>query len=723
MSRKKGAFVKKNTIRQGLLASAVPAVILCLATAPASAGEADAADGDRTYAPSDIIVTGHWSGYAADDGSTAMKTPTPLIDTPQAVNVITRDQLDDQNVRQLGDALRYVAGISMETGEGHRDEIFIRGQETTADFFLNGLRDDAQYYRSLYNIERVEVLKGANALTFGRGGGGGVINRVSKTAEVAESFVAADGSVDTFGAFFLGADVNQPFSASAAGRLNATYEEFDSHRDFYKGRFFGIAPTVTAKLGDRTRLILGYSYDDDKRVTDRGVPSLSDGNPNTKDFPLDNFDKTFFGDPDFNQARAKVHIARLRLDHDFTDSLSVNFSGQYANYDKVYANIVPGGTDGTTVSLSGYRDGMKRENWIGQGNLVWQGATGPVGHTLLAGFEFMQQDTRNFRDLVRFGAPNGPTGVTVPLARTIAVPDFFLERLNRNRVSDLTVFSAYLQDQVEIGEFLQLIAGIRYESFDLETVNLAGATPTPASRKDTKWSPRFGIVVKPQQDLSVYVSYTQSFLPQAGDQFLLLSPNAATLAPEKFENLELGVKWAPKPELLVSAAVFQLDRENSQTTDPANPQFTILTGKSRVKGFEMSVAGDIAENWHVNLGYTYLDGKIRSKVGSAEPGTRLEQVPKHHIAAWTRYDITERLGVGAGVIHSSRQFASLSNNVVLPAYTRVDLAGYFDVTENIALQVNIDNLFDEDYYPSAHGDNNIQPAKPLGASFSLRVRY
>jgi len=690
--------------------------ILLFSGVPASAEEAEALIEDRTYAPTDIVVTGQWSGYAADDGSTAMKTPTPLIDTPQSVSVVTRDQLDDQNVRQLGDALRYVAGISMESGEGHRDEIFIRGQETTADFFLNGLRDDSQYYRPLYNVERIEVLKGANALTFGRGGGGGIVNRVSRTADLAGTSVSGDASVDTFGAWALTAGVNQPFSDTVAGRIDATYEEFNSHRDYFDGRFFGVSPTITARLGENTRLIIGYSYDDDDRATDRGVPSTPNG------LPLMGFDKTFFGDPDFNRAESQVHIARFRVDHDFTDSLSVNFTGQYANYDKLYANIVPGSINAAnnTVNLSGYRDGTQRENWIGQGNLVWQRETGSINHTVLAGFEAMKQDSTNFRDVVRF---NGgiASSVNVPLARMIDVPAFTLQLLNRNRASDLTVFAAYLQDQIELGEHLQLIAGIRYESFDLKTVDLT--KPEALSRKDTKWGPRFGVVVKPQEDLSIYASYTQSFLPQSGDQFLLLSTTTDDLAPEKFENIELGVKWAIKPQLLFNAAIFQLTRSNSQTTDPTDNTLTILTGKSRTRGFEMSLAGDIADNWHVNLGYTYLDGKIRSKVGSAEPGTRLEQVPKHHIAAWTRYDITERFGVGAGIVHSSKQFTSLSNAVVLPAYTRVDLAAYFDVTENIGLQVNVDNLFDETYYPSAHGDNNIQPAKPLGASFSLRVRY
>lgn len=693
------------------LSAALP---LGLLANPALAEEGAEAQERRSYLPEEILVSAALDGYAIDDGSTATKTPTPVIDVPQSISVVTRDQIEDQNIRQLNDALRFVAGVTLETGEGHRDEVFIRGQESTADFYLNGLRDDAQYYRALYNIERIEVLKGPNALIFGRGGSGGAINRVSKIADPGKSLVAAEATLDTFGAFALGADINAPLSGAAAARLNATYQEFDNHREAYDGRFFGISPTVTLDAGPDTRVVLGYSYDDDERVTDRGVPSLNGG-------PLTGYDKTFFGDRDFNEASAQVHIARARVDHQLSDGLSFNVSGQFADYDKVYGNIVPGSTDGDLVTLSGYRDATTRQNWIGQANLVWQGDTGGIGHTFLAGFEAIGQDTTNARDIVRFGSLDGPTSVQVPLAQDIAVPSFTVQPLARNRASELTVLAAYVQDQIAIGEHVELIGGVRFESFDLDSVDLVSGTP--AARKDEKWSPRFGIVVKPEKALSFYASYSESFLPQAGEQFLVLSPGSAELEPEKFENIEAGFKWAPRPELLVTGAIFQLDRTNGQTADPNDPTLVILTGKTRTKGVELQLAGEIAPNWNANIGYAYLDGEIRSRLGSVEAGTVLEQVPDHHVTAWTRYDFSEQFGIGGGIVHSSSQYASLSNAVKLPSYTRVDLAGYFTVNERLALQVNVENLFDEDYYPSAHGDNNIQPARPLNASVTARMVF
>ncbi|QKG72068.1 TonB-dependent receptor [Erythrobacter mangrovi] len=685
-------------------------------TSPASA-ESD--QPDRDYLPSDIVVTGVRNGYGNEDGSTATKTPTPLIDVPQSVTAITRDQLDDQNVTALNEALRFVPGVSIETGEGHRDEVFIRGQRTTADFYLDGLRDDAQYYRPLYNVERVEVLKGANALIFGRGAGGGAINRVSKVAQLGKLLLAGSASVDTYGAFSLAGDVSAPAGNQVALRLNATYEEFKNHRDAYEGRFIGVSPTATFGLGEATELVLSYTYDDDERVTDRGIPSYRAAGEAVGG-PLRGVYNTFFGDRDFNFSEVETHILRSRLTHEFAGGLSANATLQYANYDKYYANIVPGAasdsdSDGLAdrVSLSGYDSGTARENLIGQANLVWQGSTGTIGHTLLLGIEAIRQDTDAVRNQARFG---GATSVTVPIAERIAVPAFTLVP-QRASTSELSTLSFYIQDQIDLTDWLQVIIGARYDEFDLDSNDIAGGFI--ASRKDDKVSPRFGLVVKPQENLSLYASYSESFLPASGDQFTVLNATSAIIDPEEFETLEAGIKYAPRNDLLLTAAVFRLERSNTPVTDPTT-LLTVLTGKSRVQGFEAGLAGSLTDRLHVNLGYTYLDGKVIEGSNTIALGQELQQLPQHQIGAWARYDFTDAFGAGVGLVHQSSQFASVSNLVELPSYTRVDAAAYYTLNDRVSLQLNVENLFDEDYYASAHGDNNIQPGKPLTAKFGVR---
>ncbi|MBX7502224.1 TonB-dependent siderophore receptor [Qipengyuania sp. YG27] len=689
-----------------------------LATATAAQAD-DMAQPERDYLPSDIVVTGTFEGYDVTDGSTGTKTPTPLIDVPQAATMITEDQLEDQAITQLNEALRYVPGVSLDTGEGHRDQVYIRGQASTADFYLDGLRDDAQYYRSLYNVARVEVLKGSNALIFGRGGGGGIINRVSKTAKFTGTELGFDASVDSFGAFALSADVNETLSDTVALRLNTTYEEFASHRDFYDGRFIGVSPTASFRLGETTTLTAHYTYDDDSRVTDRGIPSLDDGDANTADGPLRGFDKTFFGNRDFNRATNIAHIARLRLDHEFSDELSVNVSGQFADYDKFYANVVPSGSDGTVVDLGGYTSTTDRQNWIGQANLVWDTDFGGIGSTFLAGFEVGDQSTNSLRTEVDFGG--GVEDITRPLQRLIPVPAVGIGRTTNSRETDLGTFSAYVQEQLDFG-IVQLVGGLRFDRFDLEATDLIDPTaPVTTDRVDEKWSPRLGVIVKPQESLSLYASYSTSFLPQSGDQFSSLSSTDAQLEPEKFENYELGAKWAITPKLFATAAIFRLDRSNTTAADPANPGFVILTGSSRVEGFEASLAGEILPNWQASLGYTYLDGEIRTDTDRAAAGTPLQQLPTHQIALWNRVDLTENFGLGAGVVYQDEQFASISGDVILPDYVRVDAAAYYAVSERVSIQLNIENLFDVNYYPSAHGDNNIQPAEPFSARIGVRL--
>ena len=696
--------------------SILAALLATCATSPLMA-ETDAAEQpQRDYLPEDIVVVGSRDdGYNNDDGSSATKTPTPLIDVPQGVSFITADQLEDQSIRQLNEALRYVPGISMETGEGHRDEVFIRGQESTADFYLDGLRDDAQYYRSLYNIERVEVLKGANALIFGRGAGGGAINRVAKRARFDDSFTNVQGSVDTFSAFALSADVNQPLNDTVGLRVNGTYEEFDSHRDFYEGRFIGVSPTVTVRADEKTDIVLTYSYDDDARVVDRGVPSFEGG-------PLRGFDKTFFGDRDFNDSSSVVHIARARIEHEFTPDLTLDLTGQFADYDKVYANIVPTGTDGDTVSLGGYRDAQARTNWIGQGNLVWHTEGDTLESTLLLGFEVTRQDTQNTRANVSFTRPDGTDGLRpneTPLARTIFVPPFTLNPISRSRDSNLTTVSFYAQEQLEIGGLVEIVAGLRWDQFDLDTVDLTDGTV--GSRVDEKVSPRFGVILKPLDDLSVYASYAESFLPQAGDQFLILSPGQSAFEPEQFTNYEIGFKYSPLNDVLVTGAIFRLDRDNTRAADPNNTGLTVLTGKSRVEGFEFGAVGEITDFWQANIGYTYLDGELRTDSTFGTAGARLQQLPRNQFTAWNRFDPTENIGFGIGVIHQSEQFTSFSNNVTLPGYWRVDAAVYYTLNDRMSVQLNVENLFDETYYPSAHGDNNIQPAEPFSARIGFRM--
>ena len=680
------------------------ALAACLA-APAEAEEA--ADKE---AP--IVVTGE----RHHDEISGTKTGTPAIDTPQSVVTLGRDRLDDQGVETLGEALRFVPGVTIGQGEGHRDQVILRGQASTADFYLDGLRDDAQYYRPLYNVQQIEVLKGANALLFGRGGGGGVINRTSKQAQLGRTSIGANGAVDSFGGWSLAGDLNLPVGESAVLRVNGTYEQFDNDRDLFGGHFIGVAPTLTLVPADGTRVVLAYEYASDDRVIDRGVPSLGGR-------PIAGYDRAFFGSAAINTGTVDAHIARLRIDQELGEGLTLDVTGQYAFYDKQYANLLPGAATASAVSFSGYEDTNTRSNWIGQTNLVWKGRTGGIGHTLLVGGEISDQSTAATRRNVLFAAPGGGTvtSVTLPLAQSFTFPAISWTGLVTNGQTEVTSRSLYIQDQIELAPWLQVIGGVRYDRFQISAVN--HITSVPSARTDNKLSPRLGLVFKPQENVSLYASYARSFLPQSGDQFSSLNPSFQSLEPEAFRNLEIGAKWDLKPDLSLTLAAFQLDRSNTRVADPANPGFWLLTGSSRTHGIEAALAGRITPQWQLSLGYTWQEGEIRTATSTAPAGRQLDKLPHHQASAWTRYDLTPRFGLGLGVLHQSGQYATISNAVRLPAYTRIDAAAYFDVSDTFALQLNVENVTDANYYASAHADNNIQPGDPINVKLTARLKF
>jgi len=673
--------------------------------------DVEAYDDSRT-----IIVTGLSEGYLATNSVTATKTDTPLIDIPQTINVVTREQLDDQAHHSLADILRYVPGTTVGQGEGNRDQITLRGQNTTADFFLDGVRDDVQYYRGLYNIERVEILKGPYALIFGRGGGGGIINRVQKSPLSDDFIYAGQASINSLGAYDMSADVNAPFSDAAAVRINAVYENFDSHRDFVGGARYAWNPYVAFKLNDAWKLGLSYEYVHDDRTTDRGIPSIASGagQPNR---PIAGYRNQFFGVPGANYTKLEAQIAKLRLDGALTSNLSFSGTILYGDYDKTYLNVYPNGAataQSGTVALAAYSDPTQRENFIAQANLVWGVETGPLMHKILVGTEYGDQKSANRR--INGALSNATFNLSNPIFPTVN-----FNALSRDTVSDVTFFSVYVQDQISFGDHIDVVAGLRYDNFDIDGTDLLPAVDRPFARKDEKVSPRLGLIFKPQENISLYGSYSQSFLPRSGDQFLALTVTQQNLAPEKFTNYEIGAKWDVQPNLNLTLAAFQLERSNATTPDPRNPVVSINIGTTRTQGIELAVTGNITSSWQVHGGYSYQDAAL-----AGNDSVRLGQVPQHQASLWNRYDFNDRFAVGLGIIHQSSQFAAIRtapNTTKLPAFTRVDAAFYYDLSDALQLQLNVENLFDTDYYSDAHNNNNISTGAPINGRFTIRAKF
>lgn len=704
--------------------TAPPASSTAASTVPADVQAVEAATPAANFTPQradgDTLVRGATGidGYFVEGTSTATKTNTPIKDLPQSVTIITRELADDQGNSSVADALRYVPGVTVQQGEGHRDEITIRGQETTADFFVDGVRDDIQTFRDLYNAQALEVLKGPAAMVFGRGGGGGVVNRVTKKADGRRVY---EGTVE-FGAHErkrVTIDAGDAITSDLAFRLNAMYEDSATFRDFSELERYGINPTMAFKLGDQTRVHLSYEYKVHEQNVDRGGPSQNG-------VPFEYPREIYFGQPNVSYTDFEGHIATATIEHEFDNGIQLRNHAFYANYDKLYQNIFSDSAVGAPgpglVELDGYRNVTTRETFINQTDASLKFDTGPLmRHTLLAGVEVAFQDTADARNLPSFNTPlSGTNTLNVSAANPTVFNPVFFDRPSRRRFTDLTSTSVYLQDQLEITRFFELIGGIRFERFDLEFRN--GLNGTVLSRVDEVWSPRVGAVVKPTRDVSLYASYSKSFLPQSGDQFSNLSVDAASLEPEEFENYEIGFKWQVASRLFFTGALYQLDRQNQRVT--VAPDVTAATGLTRTKGGELGLSGYVTDEWQIYAGYANTNSKIENAgTNLARVGNSVEATPRHTFSIWNRYQLTDMWGVGLGVIHQSSWFAEAGNAVTIPGFTRADAAIYLNLDENWSAQLNVQNIFNEDYWITTHNDDNISYGAPRAAYVSVKAKY
>jgi catecholate siderophore receptor len=656
------------------------------------------------------------SGYLRFETSSATKTPTLLRDIPQAVTVINRVLIRDQGMQGMADVVRYVPGITMGQGEGNRDQPTIRGNSTSADFFVDGVRDDAQYYRDLYNVERVEALKGSNAMVFGRGGGGGVINRVIKDAGWTPTgeLTVQGGSYNNRRATI---DFGRGLTSMVAARFNGVYENSDVFRDNVWLRRQGINPTLSvASPSENTRVSLGYESFLDYRAADRGIPSFANA-------PVQTDISEFFGNPAVNYSRVRVNGGSASIAHETSRGLNLNNQTRFTAYNKIYQNVVPGvvSASGADVSLSAYNNAHDRKNLFNQTDLTYAARTGSVSHMLLLGGEMGRQVTDNFRNTGFFNDTSAT--LVVPVAEaTIATPVFFRQSATdaNNHVIN-TTRSIYAQDQVEVNEHVQMIAGIRYENFEIRFHDNRGNSNL--ERSDAMVSPRVGLLVKPVAAASFYTNYSVSYLPSSGDQFSSLTDVTAALEPEQFANLEAGAKWDVADRLALTAAVYRLDRSNTRAPSPIDPSVTVQTGKQRSTGYELGVTGNVTSAWGIAGGFSRQKAVITSTTSSATSGTTAPLVPASTFSFWNKYHVAPRFSLALGLTHQTDMYAAISNTVKLPAFTRLDGGLYFSLTEGVRTQLNLENIFNEKYYPLANGNNNITPGSPRSIRVSVTTGF
>ena len=674
-------------------------------------------------------------GYNAKQSRTATKTDTALKDTPQSISVVTQDVIKDQSIQSISEAVRYVPGVTASQGEGNRDAVNFRGAGvTTGDFYVDGVRDDAQIYRDLYNTDRIEILRGSNAMIFGRGGSGGLINRVSKEAgwdPVRELSV-------TYGAYDqkrTAIDIGNSINDVAAFRLNAVYEDANSYRDGVSLERYGVTPTLTIKPSDNTKIVLSAEYFKDKRIGDRGMPSIGSGLRNR---PYDIGDhSTFFGNARLSPNESETKAFNATIEHAFENGVSVRNITRYADYDKYYQNVYARGavTSANMVPLGAYYDDTQRRNFINQTDITYNLKAAGLEHRLMAGMEHGRQYTDNYRATPSIGTgDNRENIVDASVFDPTSSQLLSFNNVTRNRRSDANITAFYLQDQIVINSKWDLLLGVRHDKFAVDYTDLPIASSPNRFAKinttDNKVSPRAGLIYKPTERLSLYASYSQSFVPRAGDQLADLTTANANFSPEKFINHEIGVKYDVTPDLALTAATYKLQRENMAVNDPNVNGQTIIIDGQEIKGLELGVSGKVSTKWSLFGGYALQDAKITDDYdrgnNRVSAGSDAAQTPRQTFSLWNRYQFSEVWAAALGVISRSEMYAAIptaTTSTVLSGYTRLDAAIYGQFTKNLRLQINLENLMNKEYALSAHNNNNIVPGSPLAGRATLIYNF
>ena len=659
----------------------------------------------------EVVVKGN---VLYSDQVNALKTPVPILDVPQTVSIVTDVDIRKQGFREIGDIIRYTPGVNTSQGEGHRDSVVFRGVRSTADFFQDGVRDDVQYYRSLYNVEQVEILRGPNALLFGRGGTGGIINRVTKKAVVGETFTAHDVGIDSFGAADIALDTNFQLENGAALRINLHSDSLANHRDHYDGNRVGFNPTMTIKVSPETTVFLSYEYADHERFIDRGIPTIN-GSPD------ESLSDIVFGNSSANVQTLEATIMRAQVEHTLSDTSKANFSFTSSSFDKLYQNIYASGYDGTLVTMDGYYDPTERDNTIMSANLVNELSLGGVVHTLLIGAEFIQTDNENLRYDANWSTTNDDNeifNITRPMDFTVnsggvATALDYVTKLNRQTASDISVTSIFIQDQIDLSDNWKLMVGGRLDDFDITVDDIKNGTSE--SRNDNTFSPRAGVIYKPQENVSLYLSYSESFLPRSGEQFKALSATSARLDPDVFESTEIGMKVALNENISLNAAYFDSEQVRAER-DNDTGETSEVRGLT-VDGFEIELKGRVVDNLNLAIAYSDLSGETSS-------GGIPREIPEHTLSAFVAWEVNEKLSVGLGLTQQGEsKIKDNTPGLVLPEYTRVDLSAYYQVAPNLSVQMNVENLMDELYFPHSHSTHQASVGESVNSRVSLRWTY
>ncbi|WP_151749332.1 TonB-dependent receptor [Acinetobacter seifertii] len=650
--------------------------------------------------------------------SSATKGLMQLKDVPQIVNVVPKQILREQTVTSMQGALQNVAGLSFSVGDGQRDQVMIRGFSAITDNYVDGIRDDALYFRDMSNVERVEVLKGPASVLYGRGSAGGLVNKINKKP-MDESLREVSLIGSTTGQRRAEVDVNEKVAENVKVRLTGAVEDSDGYRDQAFLKRQAVAPSVQWDISDKTKLLLQADYLHDDRLADQGFPT----DPLTGK-PVKTNPKTFYGalnGKEVGDVDTEISSQTISLDHEFNDQLKYHGAVRHYNYslDRQYSvvshqdskkNKLPA----DQIQLSQSKRIRNEDGVYVQQELSGLFNTGFLKHNILIGAEYSKQH----KDELVWSKARQITNIFNPELENWAPLDTNVAA-GTNNSNTFENYGMYLQDLMTVTDQLKVLVGLRYDNLSQDRNDKVKSQIL--NRTDNTYSPRIGLVYQPLSNLSLYTSYNRSFQPLA-DSFVLYT-NSADLSPTKTENYEVGAKWDVNDQLNVTLALFEMSQTNIQNQDPANPTQALLAGEQKTKGVELSLTGQLTDQLSVLAGYSYMNGKIeKSTIGFT--GNHSALTPNNTANLWLKYQISDHWYAAVGGRGESSRFSAPDNKNVLPGYAVVNAAlGY--QSERYDVNLNLNNLFDRDYFVSGHSganDSNMM-GDPLNAQVALRYRF
>jgi iron complex outermembrane receptor protein len=686
------------------------AVLALAAVLPATAHAADAegAAEPQDVSSSEITVMGaRGEAYKVDQLTTATRTGTNIMDVPQSIQVVPRDVIDDQQVLDLTSALRNVSGIQAGTNAGNRSESFtIRGFRSSYyaidSIMLSPAIETNDSYRDMANIERIEVLKGPASVLYGRGDPGGLINIVTKQPkfERAMNFSVQAGSND----FVRGQiDVTGPVDAAKtlAVRFIAAAQTGDTFRDVfqpYRRQF--LSGSVLWEPDDRTRIIASLTYAHQLNQTDRGIIATTDADGDL----VVNLPRTRFLGEEWATTESGRYEFNYRIERELADWLTVRQIGHYdegkldlfgINYGTTVA--VNATTGARTVTRTAVEQHEQNHNYDAQADMVARFKTGGIGHTVVIGGEYVK--SFRFRTFAR--ATLARIDIDNPVYG--AQPGTFVRTADRE-VSAKS-YSAYFQDQIDIGDHFNLLAGVRYDH-----ARQSDFGSTQYASDDKAWSPRLGVVFKPVSNVSLFADFTRSFQSKPEPTI-----DGKPIDPEKGKQYEAGIKAELfGGRLAGTVSVYQLTRENVTQQDPNNVGYNINAGVQRARGVELDLSGSVRPGVKVIANGAYTDATVRQSTDYAK-GNQLIGVPKWSGSVWVTLEPVagplRDFGLGAGVFAASNRQGDLENSFAIGSYTRFDSSVWYKLADKVRLTLNVKNITNQYYLESSVSRAQVVPGE------------